>query len=192
MRHVYLGILVLLSMAVGTSVAQDTIDNPEFAAWKKFKKGTSVTMKATSSAMGFSSEMLTTMTLVEVGDDKVVVETSGMSKAMGMEFKIPATKRDVPKTVQIPKGAKKPDPKGEPEPKKPEGTYEEGTETLKIAGTELKTKWYKFRSEMGGIKTDAKMWVSEDVPGGMVKMEATTTGTVASETRMELIEFKKP
>jgi hypothetical protein len=107
---------------------------------------------------------------------------------MGMEFKSPPAKRDVPKTITLPKGTPKPPAPGA----KPEGTYEEGTETLKVGGTEIKTKWYKVKNEMGGIKSDARMWISEDVPGMMVKMEATTSGALASETRMEVVEVKKP
>jgi hypothetical protein len=193
MRRTCLGALALLVLGVGAAGAQETIDNPEYTAWKKFKKGTAVTLKTTSSAMGFTSEMLMTMAVVDVGDDKIVVETSGVTKTMGMEFKIPAAKRDLPKTIQIPKGVKKPDPKVDPKDvKKPEGTYEEGTETIKVAATEVKTKWYKYRAEMDGLKTNSQIWISEDVPGGIVKMQATTSGTVASETKMELIEFKKP
>jgi hypothetical protein len=179
---------VLLALAAGPAVAQEMVENGEFTAWHKFKKGTSITTKITSSAAGQSSETTVTVTLVDVADDKVVLESVGATKAMGMEFKMPAVKRDVPKTVALPKGAPKPPAPGS----KPEGTYEEGTETLKVGTTEVKAKWYKVKNETGGVKSDAKMWVSEDMPGMMVKMEATTTGTVASETKLEVIELKKP
>jgi hypothetical protein len=117
-----------------------------------------------------------------------VLETTGVSRIGSMEFKVPATKRDVPRTITIPKGVKVP-----PRPNaKPEGTYEEGTETIKIAGAELKTTWYKYRSAKDGLKTDAKLWISEGVPGGMVKMEATTSGLIDASSRMELVEFKTP
>jgi hypothetical protein len=179
---------VLLALAAGPAPAQEMVENGEFTAWHKFKKGTAVTTRMTSTAAGMSSEVTMTMTLLDVGPDKLVLEAVGVTKAMGMEFKMPAVKRDVPKTVALPKGAPKPPAPGS----KPEGTYEEGTETLKVGGTEVKSRWYKFKNEMGGVKSDAKMWISEDMPGMMVKMEATTTGTVASETRMEVVEVKKP
>ena len=47
-------------------MAQDKVDNPEFANWAKFKKGTSVTMKSVSSFNNMSSEVTITSTLVEV------------------------------------------------------------------------------------------------------------------------------
>src|SRR5262245_39334811 len=112
------------------------------------------------------TEATMTITLVEVGTDKVVLETSGVTKAMGMEFKLPAMKRDSTKTITLPKDSPKPPAPGA----KPEGTYEEGTETVKAAGSEFKTKWYKTKTEAGGVKSEGKIWISEDVPGTVVKM----------------------
>lgn len=188
MRRFGLLVLTLLAIAAANAVAQETLDNPEYATWKKYKKGTSITTKTTSVSAGQTAEILSTTTLVEVGDDKMVVEMTGVTKAAGMEFKVPPTKRDIPKTYTLPKGTAKPDANAV----KPPGTFDEGTETLKIAGVEMKTKWYKFKSETAGLKTESKMWVCEDVPGSMVKMEATTSGTFASESKIEVIEFKKP
>lgn len=176
-------------LAVGTASAED-FPNPEFASWSKFKKGTSITIKTTTVAAGMTSEITTTTTLVEVGADKLVLTESSVTKAAGMEFKTDPEKRDVPKTVKLPDGVKKPDPKAKVE--KPAGTFEDGTETLKVAGTEVKTKWYKSKVEIAGNKTESKIWMSDDVPGGTVKMEATTTGMVAATIKTELVEFKKP
>jgi hypothetical protein len=178
---------VLIFLA-GSAVAQDKIDNPEFANWSKFKKGTSVTLKSVSSFNNMSTEASITSTLVEVGADKLVIEMTSAVNSGGMEFKAPPTKRDVAKTITLPKDYKKEDlEKG-----KPPGTYEEGNETLKVAGMEVKTKWYKYKADMDGTKTEAKMWMSEDVPGRMVKSEMTTSGAVATKTTLEITEMKKP
>ena len=139
-------------------------------------------------AGGNGSEVTLTNTLVEVGADKVVLETSSVVKVNGMEIKAPAMKRDVAKSITLPKGAKKEDFIAG----KPPGTTEEGTETLKVGGTEVKTKWYRVKAEAGGVTTESKMWVSDAVPGMMVKMEATIGGKIATTTKMELVEFKKP
>lgn len=178
---------VIATCAAGSACAQETIDNPEFANWSKFKKGASMTVRTSSTFAGMTSEILMTTTLVELGSDKHVVESSTVTKSAGMEFKSPATKRDVTKTLVLPKGTPKPDPKAA----KPPGTYEEGTETLKIGGVEVKTKWYKYKSDSNGLKIEAKTWMSDDVPGSLVKMEATTSGVADGTTKVELIEFKK-
>jgi hypothetical protein len=119
--------------------------------------------------------------------DKVVVEMAGKSKVAGMEIAIPPTKQEYTKTVELPKGAKK-----EEFGKKPEGTTKEGAETLKAAGQEIKTKWYEIEIKANGMDIRSKMWMSDDVPGSMVKMESKVAGAVAVETKMELVEFKKP
>jgi hypothetical protein len=180
--------VAVLLLAVGVANAQEKVDNPEFASWSKFKKGTSVTMKSASTAAGNTSEILITTTLVEVGTDKLVVETSSVIKVNGMEIKSPGQKREIMKTVEIPKGVKPEDFKGG----KPPGAFEDGTETVKISGGEYKTKWFKTKVEAGGNKTETKMWMSDEVPGMMVKMEANSTGAFASSTKMEVIEIKKP
>jgi hypothetical protein len=185
MRHAYLAAVASLALAACPAFAE-TIDNPEFAMWQKHKKGTSITLKTTSSAEGVDSETTMTTTLLEVGADKVVVETSVVSKFNGMEFKTPPTKRDVEKTLELPEGFKKEDFQGP----KPKGTYEEGTETVKVGAGEFKAKWYKYRIEIAGQKTEAKMWISDEVPGTMLKLETTTTGGGSSKT--ELLAFKKP
>lgn len=190
MRRTCLASVAVLALAVTTASAEE-IDNPEFASWSKFKKGTSVTLKMSSTAAGMTFETVTTSTLVEVGADKVVLESMGVTKVNGMEIKTPAAKRDLPKTIKLPDNVKKPDPK-DAKVEKPMGTFEEGTETLKIGGTEIKTKWFKAKAEIAGSKTESKTWMSDEVPGQLVKMEATTTGAVVSTTKMELIEFKKP
>lgn len=179
---------VLLALAAGPAAAQAMIENGEFSAWHKFLKGTAITTRMTSTAGGQTSEVTMSVTLLDVGPDKVVLEAAAVTRAKGMEVKMPAVKRDVPRTITLPKGTPRPPPAGA----RPEGTYEEGTETLKVGGTEVKAKWYKVKNETGGVKSDARMWISVDVPGMMVKMEATTTGAVASESKLEVLEFKKP
>jgi hypothetical protein len=181
-------VAALFAMVSGTLFAQDTVDNPEFANWSKFKKGTSVTMKSVTTSAGTSFEATMTFTLVEVGADKLVIETSSVSKVMGMEIKVPPMKRDVPKKVEIPKGVKKEDFTSG----KPMGVYEEGTETLKIGGMEIKAKWYKSKFESDGNKVESKMWISDDMPGMLVKSETTLGGKLASASKIEVTGIKKP
>ena len=179
---------VVIALFPAFAMAQDTVPNPEFASWSKFKKGTSITHKATTETGGATSEVLLTSTLVEVEADKVVIETTSVAKVNGMEFKSPPMKRELAKTITLPKGAKKEDATVG----KPSGTVEEGTETLKVSGVEVKAKWYKFSAQVDKVKSEGKTWMSEEVPGMLVKTEVSTSGMFASKTKMELIEFKKP
>lgn len=188
MRHTCLA-LTLLALAVGTASAADA-DNPEFTSWSKFKKGTSVTTKKVGTVAGVTIETTTTLTLIEVGDDKLVLEETGTSKtsANAQVATLPARKRTVPKTIKLPAGRKVEDYIDGTRP----GTYENGTETLKVGTVEVKTKWYKAKREENGVKTDSKRWVSDEIPGGLVKAETTIAGALTSTEKVDVIEFKKP
>jgi hypothetical protein len=188
--HRTAAVTALLVLTGGIAAGQETIANPEFADWSKFKKGTSVTVKVVTDAGGMKTEAVITNTLVETGPDKLVLETTSTTKAGGMEIKAPAIKRDVPKTITIPAGVKKEDLPGKDG--KPPGTFEEGTETVKVAGVEYKAKWYKSKVEMAGNKFESKTWLSDEVPGRFLKGEATSTGAFASTNKMEVTEIKKP
>lgn len=181
--------VALLALVVGAARGQEKVDNPEFAAWSKFKKGTSVTARTTSTANGMTTNEATiTNTLVETGPDALTIETVVTAKVNGMEVKQPAIKREVPRTITLPQGAPKPPAPGQ----KPEGTVEEGAETLKIGGADYKTKWYRFKNVIEGTTVEGKVWFSDDVPGGVVKAESTATGKATFTSKLEVVEFKKP
>lgn len=176
-----------LVLFAGSAFAQEKFDNPEFASWSKHKPGTSITLKSSVMSGAVKSETTITTTLVEVGSDKLVLEMATTTHVNGMEFKNPPMKRDVAKTLELPKGTPKPDPN-----KKPEGVIEEGTEDVKIGTATVKAKWYKAKTKVGETETEAKSWVSDEVPGGFVKLEATSKGPNAATFTMEVIAFKKP
>ena len=143
------------------AAAQETIDNPEFVQWSKFKKGASATYRTATNVGTIVAEGITTITLIEVAANKLVLETTASTKANGKEEKIPPSKRDVPNKLPKPKKAAD---------TKPPGTYEEGTETLKVGGADIKTKWVKSKTEKDGSTTHGQTWSSDDVPGGLVKI----------------------
>ena len=71
---------------------------------------------------------------------------------------------------------------------KPENLLEEGIETIKVPAGEFKTKWTKSKVEDRVLQN----WLSDTVPGTLVK-SATTIGNGFTGTNvMELVEVKKP
>lgn len=184
MRLAYSASVAALVLAIGGAPA-DEIPNPEFVNWSKFKTGTSVTQKGTSRVGNMATEFTMTATLVEVGADKLVIESSGAVRLFGGDVKVEPIRREVTKSAV-------PEP-GAPKDGKPAGTFEEGTETLKIGETEVKARWFKFRSESDGVKTEGKTWVSDDVPGLVVKQDMTrVSGVITATDKTELVAFKKP
>ena len=179
---------VFVAAGGGVVSAQEKIDNPTYANWAKYKVGATATLKTTTGSAAFSSESTMTTKLVERTAEKVVIEITVKSKVGGMEIEIPPMKQEHLKTIELPKGAKKEAFTSG----KPEGTTKEGTETLKIGGQEVKTKWYEYEVKANGADVKAKMWTSDEVPGMLVKMESKIGGAVPTDSKMELVEFKKP
>ena len=81
----------------------DPIENPEFKQWASFKSGTSIVMSMTSEFNGMKSATKIGTKLLEVGADKLVLEVETATVVNGMEFKGPPTKREVMKTIDVPK-----------------------------------------------------------------------------------------
>lgn len=174
--------LALVFGAVASAQEKKTVDNPMFTNWAKFKAGATTTTKMTSDVGGMKSGVTMTTKLVEVKADELTVEVTTESEVMGMKFPSPAMKQVVKKTLEIPAGI--PVPKDN----KPEGTIEEGTATLKVGNTEIKTKWYKFKSKTPAGDVEGQVWISDDVPGNLVKMVSKSD---KFSSTMELTEFKK-
>lgn len=81
--------------------------------------------------------------------------------------------------------------KYEGEVAKTDCTSEElGDETLTIAGKSVKCKVTRGTCTINGEKTITKSWMSDDVPGTMVKVESEGAGQ-AQGVVMELVDFKK-
>ncbi|QEL20343.1 hypothetical protein [Limnoglobus roseus] len=179
--------LATLALAAGLGWAEP-FENPTYKQWAAFKPGATATVKTESEFNNMKSEVTIISKLVEVGKDKLVLETTTVSKFNGMEFKQPPTKQDVLKTIDLPKTPATGDkPKDKSED--PKGKTEEGTETLKVGGQDVKTKWVKYKNKTTDGEVESQTWMSDEVPGQIVK-SVTKTATV--KTTMELTEFKKP
>lgn len=165
-------LVVSLALPVSTA-AGEMVDNPEYGMWSKFKAGSSVTMKMVSEAAGNKTEMEMTNTLVEISGDKAVVETKTKMTVSGNVMEMPAQKRDVPAKVEKMESK---------EGKKPE--TKESEETIEAGGQKVKCKKTESTSEANGMTTHATVWMCDEIPGGMAKMESTSEGSMSSKTSM--------
>ena len=167
--------------------AQEMIPNPEFASWAKFRKGTSVTRKMTSGLNGITTETRMITTLLEVTETKVVVEISEVTHLNGMDIRTPPKKHEIPKTLPLTPGQKPHIPGS-----RPQGTVEEGTETMKIGGIDYKTRWYRTKATRSGSEVEGRFWFADEMPGIVVKIESTTKGQATTKTNVDVIEVRKP
>ena len=193
MNRIALIALALLLAAVPAAAAPEagqTIDNPEFANWKAFKVGTSITHRMTATSGPTTSKMETTTRLKAKSDDKLVLTYSTVTYIAipgqdEQKVETPAQERTVP--AKLPKMAP---PKETADMPKPE--IKEGEETLKILGKDYKCTWIQSTLELNGMKTTSKTWMSAQVPGQMVKMTSSTKGAVSSTSTTEVIALKTP
>jgi hypothetical protein len=182
MRKFVVAAAAVFGLLLCTSRARaEDMDNPEYANWKGFKVGSSVTMKMVSEASGFKSEMEQTHKLVELTADKAVVETAGVMITGGNKINLPATKREIPAKVKKAEGG---DAKGA------KADVKESSEEIEVGGKKLKCKVVETDSEASGTKTHVKTWQSDEVPGKMVKMESHSEGKTKSSSTMTASAFE--
>jgi hypothetical protein len=155
-------VLVILGLAAAVCQA-DTAKNPLVRNWAKFKKGSSATLAATISAGNFSVQMEKTDKLVDVTGDKITIETTVSTNVGGQQRSNPPTTHTIDSNIE----------KGD--------WTEVGHEKIEAAGKTFDCTVVEGKSTAptrGGAPSDAKarMWYSDDVPGGMVQMKVNANG----------------
>lgn len=163
--------------------APKRIDNPTYASWAKFPVGTYVKLETKTGVEGGS--MTAVHKLVELTADKAVIETTMTTAMAGQSFALPAQRRTEPKSIEVPAMP----PTGAPKPEVKEGTGEVTTP----AGT-FSCRWAETKMVIQGTTSVSKVWQADNVPGGVVKMEATVNiaGMPPQNSTTTLIELKKP
>ena len=146
--------------------------------WGSFKVGSYEVTKMTTAVAGTNMSTETKMTLVALTADKATVETAvtTMGNTTKTNVDIPLTASQAPTTPA--------------QGNAPNASVKTGNETLTIAGKSLNCKWTETESEMNGNKVNAKVWMSEEVPGFVVKSVTKTSGAASSETTAEVTDFK--
>jgi len=168
------------SLFLLASVANaEKIANPAYDQWAKFKPGAFAKHEGETVAMGNANKMTMMAKLVELTDEKAVVESTTSMSGMDM----PPQKMELTKMMEK---VEMPKVEGQEMPKP---DTREGEERLDIAGKSLKCKTIETMMKMGDINVTSKVWMSDEVPGGMVKMESKTDGAMASTTTQKLTEF---
>lgn len=187
-----LGSLVLV---VGVVFAPEV--RAQAGGWNGFKVGSWAKLTTTSLTEAAGQKIKTVVemkqTVKEVGDMEATLETETATTTVfnGSETKIPpaTTQTKVPIVPPTPSPSPGPDGSVEaiPTPPPPVGQVEE---VLNIAGKAVKCSVVSNEMTDEGTKSTNKMWYSLEVPGGLVKMEATTEGEAKVKNVTELIDFE--
>jgi hypothetical protein len=138
------------------------VDSPQYAAWAKFKPDSSSTLSADMKMGPNTVHVETTTTLKSVTPEKVEVQSAGKMSFMGHDNETPVQTRTI--AAKEAKQDKK----------------DLGEQDVAAMGKTFKCKVYEITganagapSAHGGAGADAKatIYVSDDVPGGLVKMD---------------------
>ena len=164
----YISALTVFSLA---AVAQTTE-----SSWAKFNPGSwqksKMTVQTTRGRHETTMVIETRQTLVSKTADKGVLEiqTRAMGTTTGAEGN-PLTG-------------------GVTGTSKPVAPPKMGTDTITLAGKTFKCVTVESQTEANGNQSTVKRWIAEEVPGGDVKIEITTSGATSSRVVVELVDFK--
>ena len=79
-------------------------------------------------------------------------------------------------------------------PKEKLESFAEGDEDVDLLGKKVKAHWVDTKMKIGNRTSESKVWMSDDVPGGVIK--ETVTKKEGSKTLMETttttLEIKRP
>jgi hypothetical protein len=184
----WLCVVMLCWFAVPQAALGEKIDNPEYKHWAQFKPGsycvTQMKQTVIAGPMEMKTEVTTTTTLKTLTAEKAVIEVKTVMVADGHDVKMEPMTHEIPAKIDKPKETKPADKKTE------EVKVKEGEEELTIAGKKIKTKWAKTTLTVAGRKTETTTWISEEVPGRIVKTVTKIAGEEKMAGETKLIKFK--
>jgi hypothetical protein len=177
----FVSLIVLSAFAVPVS-AQETVDNPQYQEWAKWREGAFTTLKSETVIDGKVQVVTTqTQTLKKLTAEKAVVEITSVTEAAGQTIKSPPITLDI--VAKLPKVKIDPvDPKVDPKDV-PKYKETKGREALTINGKKVECEWIQFEVDDAVSKT----WYSDQIPGRMVK---TQTRAKEATTTMQLTDWK--
>jgi hypothetical protein len=184
-------ILLICSFpAVQSAEGDEMVANPYYKYWSNCKPGSTVTLAEKTSLTGPEKEQVpdgidakeVTSTLLAVSPDHVTVKTSVLEHEFLGAIESAPTKKIYPakvKQAHLRAGLHGIDPK-------------KGAETLEAAGQKLDCITWAGVEKKEGTEVVHKLWLSEKVPGGVVKHTRVTKqdGKVVADTTIVVKSFK--
>jgi hypothetical protein len=163
-RQFLVGVILLASLCPSALRADDKADNPKYTSWAKFKPGSSSTVAADMEVNGSKYHISLTRTLVSIDADNAVVESKSTMNLLGHDQTMPARQETIPSKI-----AK-------------DELKETGTKDVQAIGKTFKCRVYETNGGSGAAgaahspanpeSMKASVYMSDDVPGGLVRLEA--------------------
>src|SRR5262245_24177884 len=133
MRIPSLAFLALPLLLAGVAAAEDTVDNPLYKHYAKFKAGTTTKVDVETKSGDQTTKTSMTTKIVEITKEKVVLETTTTYSMPGVEIPPSTAKQDIDAKMPKPPDVKPPEDAPKPDVK-------EGEETVEVAGRKIKCK----------------------------------------------------
>jgi hypothetical protein len=171
--------------ALASPATAEEVEHPAYKSWARHPIGTYVTIRSVTTSLGSALTTTTTYKLLELKADKAVLQVRKVSDATGTTVESPTSSYDQQRMFPLFPGVKKEDVG------KPANASMQGEETLKLAGREIKTVWYDTKGRGDAGETLTRTWLSEEVPGRLVKA-VTRIPKASTVVTLELTEFKTP
>jgi len=177
--------------------------NPEYQQWTHFKPGTYVTLErkilehhenevGVVEAMAHppgGAVMRISTKLVSLDKDKAVLEETRTDLDEGSETEMPPDKVTLYANDEISHS----DDSLMEKPSKPQSVkLTEGDEDVVVMGNKIKTHWVQTSVKTGDETSTSKDWLSDDVPGGLVREEVKKSvgGKMLAESISKVIDYK--
>ena len=177
--------LKIVALLAAIAAPADEVEGPIYKSWASHEPGTAITIQTVTEAKGRTVETTMTDRLVSVDARKVVVERTIRSESDGAMSEIAPQEFEYQRMFPLLPGVKAEDVG------KPKGVIASGTETIEVAGEDYEADWYETAgtTEAGPSKT--KTWVSDDMPGKLLKSVSEVPAT-GKTTTIEVIELRVP
>jgi hypothetical protein len=183
-------LLVLPSLGVRAADKEEMVENPYYKYWANHKEGSTVTLHEKTVFSGpekeqypdGADEKVVASKLLKVGRGDVVVQVTVTESDFLNTIESAPTKKAYPFMVtkaNLQAGLHGVDPKI-------------GKETLTVLGEKLECTTLSGTEKKGGTEVEHKVWVSDKVPGGIVKHTRTLKqdGKVVADTTIIVTAYK--
>lgn len=183
-------LVVLPLLGVRAADKDEMVENPFYKSWANHKEGSTVTLHEKTVFSGPEKEQYpdgaeekwVTSKLLKVGRGDVVVQVTVTDRDFLSTIESAPTKKAYPMMVtkaNLAAGLHGVDPK-------------RGMETLEVLGKKLECITLSGTEKKGGEEVEHKVWVSDKVPGGIVKHTRTLKqdGKVVADTTIIVTAYK--
>lgn len=168
--------------------AAEMVEDLTYQQWKAFPRGTTVVRRTITRNAAATKPTIsyTTIRLLERTDDHIVLEQQTRTERSSGE-----TIQNEPMTFRYTRLIPLPPNMRREEWGKPQGIREQGTETIEVLGQSYRCTYMKYASFTEAGEMLSTIWVSPEMPGGLVKSHS-YVANANETTTIEIVQISIP